>query len=260
MTTGVLTDTSATHQDLVQFLAQPGCAICRYAAQAEQRYFDTLLYERVLSPAVAQRMRASNGLCGRHLETLLAWRNPLATAILYQYVLQEHRQELARWRHSPRGRPPLHRGGKAPIGRHCPACEAEGEAEERACDVLAAGLDSGSLRAAWEASAGLCWPHFTATRPRCRGGRASLDAVEAEALDRLAADVEASIRSYDYQWQGTRSPDVEAAWRHVVAAMAGRFAGGKPMDRRPAAGEPRGGEAGDDAPVPPPLPQTPPGV
>ena len=244
MMTGQVTATSATHQDLERFLAEPGCAICRYAGQAEERFFGALLYEGVLSPATAERMRDSNGFCGRHAQALLSWRNPMATAILYQYVLSQHQRELARWRRVPvRGRAVPRPVAKVRIGRQCPACEAEEEAEQRACAVLAAGLDSGSLRKAWQASAGLCWPHFTAARGLSRAGRTAFDAVESGRLERLAADVETLIRSYDYQWRGERSPQVESAWRRAVAAMAGRCLGGRPAARPGPGGVPLPGGA-----------------
>lgn len=74
---------------------------------------------------------------------------------------------------------------------------------------------------------GLCWPHFVGTRDLCRAGRAALEEAQSGHLAALAGDVEALIASFDYQFHGERPPRVEAAWRRVVAAMAGRFQGGR---------------------------------
>ena len=228
-------EASATYQDLQRFLAEPGCAVCQAMAQAERRYFDALLYENVLSPPVHLRLRASNGFCGRHLETLVALRDPMATAILYAGVLDERRHLLARWRHGNRSiaRTAAAAGQLTAIGLQCPACEAEDEAAKRVCEVLAAGLDTGSLRADWQRSAALCWPHFAQTRVLCHAGRRVLEDHEAEVLDRLAADVDTLVRSFDYRWQGVRTSAVEAAWRQVVATVAGRFQGGLPHPPHP---------------------------
>ncbi len=229
-----LFETSATYQDLERFLGESGCAVCQCMAQSEQRYFDTLLYENAASPATEARLRASNGFCGRHLQTLLSWRDPLGTALMYGSILLERRRLIARWRKARTNVRLLRLDrGLTGIGRLCPACEAEGEAERRACEVLAAGLEAAApLRKAWESSEGLCWPHYVQTRALCQRGRALLDGHEARRLDELGADVEALIQSFDYQWRGTRTPEVQSAWRRVVAAMAGRFQGGRAPRRR----------------------------
>ncbi len=236
-------EASATYQDLQRFLAEPGCAVCQTMAQAERRYFGSLLYENVLSPPVHVRLRASNGFCGRHLETLVALRDPMATAILYGGVLDERRRLLEHWRHGHRSTARTAAAGAhlTAIGLQCPACDAEDGASQRACEVLAAGLDAGSLRVAWERSTALCWPHFVQTRALCHGGRPVLDDHEAEVLDRLAADVDTLIRSFDYRWQGERTADVETAWRRVVATVAGRFQGGLPHPPHPHAAADRPG-------------------
>jgi hypothetical protein len=215
-------ETSATFQDLHRMLSQPGCAICRYMAQSEHRYFDTLLYEEVTSPATEQRLRASVGFCPRHLRTLLAWRDPLATAILYKPILHDKLRLLAEWRRARR--PPRPDPRMEAVGLDCPACAAERESERRALEVLAEGLERGSLRPAWEASEGLCWPHFVGARRLCRQARAVLDAVEAERLQALATDLETLIDSFDYRSRVQRTPGVETAWRRVVEVLAGRLA------------------------------------
>jgi hypothetical protein len=218
-------ETSATFQDLERFLAGPGCALCRYVAQSEHRYFDTLLYENVTEPATERRMRASQGLCARHLAALLGWRDALATAILYKPVLNDKRRLLAQWRRGQArgaGRPDPR---LAAIGLDCPACEAEREGQRRAAEVLAGGLDGGALAEPWRRSDGLCWRHFVAVRPLARAGRALLDQVQAERLDALAADVQAFIDSFDYRHQGERPPQVETSWRRLVAVLGGRLWG-----------------------------------
>jgi hypothetical protein len=238
---------SATFDDCRRFMGERGggCAVCRCEAQAEERFFDALFYENVNDVALRARLRAGNGFCERHAMVLVAYREPLATAILYADLLDVKRRALERWRRRRVGPAPASEGRPA-VGRDCPACEAAHGAGRRACEVVAAGLDDGTLAEAWRSSDGLCWPHFAATRPLCRAGRGLLDAVEAERLDRLAHDARALIDSFDYRYTGTRRPEVESAWRRLVAVVVGPAARTAPR-RRGVTGAP-GGTPGEAPP------------
>ncbi len=211
-------------------MAEPGCAVCHCATQAEDRFFRAALYERVVEVPFRERLRETGGFCARHAQALLAYRDPLATAILYGDLLRQRRELLARWRDTrlplrARG-PAWARPDEAALSRRCMACAITAEAERRACAVLATGLGQGRLGEAWAASPGLCWPHFAMARPRCGGAaRRLLDDVEAQRLQALGADVQALIDSFDYRSDGQRPPQVESAWRRAVAALVGRVVG-----------------------------------
>jgi len=221
-------ETSATFQDLWQFLGESGCAVCRQEAQSDRRYFDTLLAENVTSPATEARLRASGGFCRRHLATLLARREAMATAILYRSLLLDAQRQVAAWRaqRTRRAGPGMQPARPA---ASCPACEAEAAGGRRAAEVLAAGLNSGVVRERWQASQGLCWPHFLSVRPLCRAGREVLEQIQSERLGALAADIEELISSFDYRNESGRSEQAETAWRRLAEVMAGRVLGGRPV-------------------------------
>ena len=69
-------------------MAEPGCAVCHCATQAEDRFFQAALYERVVEVPLRERLRETGGFCARHAQALLAYRDPLATAILYGDLLR----------------------------------------------------------------------------------------------------------------------------------------------------------------------------
>ena len=241
-----LLETGATFQDLQEFLRLEGCAVCRYAVQSCHRYFDTLLYEGANDPAVHARFEQGGAFCPLHGETLLAWRDALATALIYGNLVSQRRRLLAHWRSGGlHGRGPRAADVDRTLpGRDCPACAAEREATTRACAVLAGGLRSGPLAAAWQASPGLCWPHFLTVRAQCAGPtRPLLDEVQDRGMGQLERDVRALAESFDYQSTIARTPEIESAWRRSVDAVVGRSLSAHPEH----SGTPRAARAAEGA-------------
>ncbi len=204
-------DTTATFADLRRFLTEPGCAVCRCAAQTTARFFEALLDEYINDPETRQELRDAGGFCPFHAGELLGRKNPLGTAILLADLLAQRRTQLERGRALP---------GSAAGGR-CPVCAAERETERRAAEVFARGMDGGTLQEEWAASEGLCWPHFCAVRPLARRSRATLDAHQGRCLDAILGDLRALIDSFDYRYHGGRTPEVESAWRRAVPRAVG---------------------------------------
>ncbi len=212
-------DPTATFADLKVFLQQSGCAICRCARQTAERFFTALLDEYINDPETRQELRDAGGFCAFHAGELLARRNPLGTAILYNDLLSQRRALLERWRRPRVLAAP--RAGVAPNGRHCPVCAAERETERRAAEVLARGLDEGGLRAAWSASEGLCWPHFTTVHALARQGRVALDEVQTARMDQTLEELRLLIDSFDYRNRDGRPAHIETAWRRAVPWAVG---------------------------------------
>ncbi len=140
-----------TFYDLLEALAQPGCAICTLVARTRWRYLDSLAYENVNDPGVRARIRAALGFCNRHawyfVETV---REVFGAAIIYRDILHTVQRAVARGA-----------GSRAiePAGP-CPACEAERQAAEDALTVLTEAFDDPDLHRAFERSDGLCGPHL----------------------------------------------------------------------------------------------------
>lgn len=218
---------SATYQDRECSSPEPGSGICRSMAEAEQRCFGALPCGNVVSPATEARTRASNGSCGRHPETSPSFRYPMAPSGTYGSIPMERRRLLAK---RPRNRPRLRLQRcdpkRAKIGLFRPACGAEDEAARRAREVLAAGLDSGSLREAWDHPEGLCGPRFVQTRELYHQSRVALDGHEANVLDQLGADVNTHS-----EFRRSMACKTHSAGRGGVAPDGG--GNGRPVPRRP---------------------------
>lgn len=137
---------------LVKACGKPGCPVCGLVSERTARYLDNLLFEHVSDRGFRAAHRASGGFCPAHSRDLASFRDGLAVAILGRDVLEDN---LAAFR---RGKPPK------PKAR-CPVC-AERERIESEFLTFLCGADDGEadaaaeLRAAFEASDGLCVPHY----------------------------------------------------------------------------------------------------
>ncbi len=129
-------------------LTTPGCPVCRYAAEASDRYLGWFALEGHAQPAMITTLCASLGMCARHTRRLMS--QPGASVRLtavYRYVMTAARDRLA-------GNP----------GRMmaCAGCEHDEAAARRALDTLLEGLaDSAVLRRCQDLG-GLCLPHLDA--------------------------------------------------------------------------------------------------
>jgi len=145
--------------------ALPGCPICRIVAERTERYLDNLLFEHVSDRGFRAAHRASGGFCPEHSRGLASFRDGLAVAILGRDLLEDRIVAFKK-------RKPL-----KPKAR-CPIC-VERERMETEFLTFLAGVDDVSssapegtaslseddaaaveLRTAFEASSGLCAPHY----------------------------------------------------------------------------------------------------
>ena len=171
--------------DLCEAFAQPGCAICRLLDRDVSRFLDTLLYEHPTDPITQQDLRASRGLCHEHTWALPRYNSALATAVLYDAVIDEL-LKISAATPPDRSQRRLRGGADNTLAaalepeQPCPACRARERAEAIYVDVLGTHVSEPQLKAAFQQSAGLCLPHFQAVL------RATTDANNA----RLIADVQ----------------------------------------------------------------------
>ena len=128
-----------------ELLTRPGCPVCRYVAEASDRYLTWFAVEAHADPVTITRLCASMGMCPVHTRALM--RQPGAATRLtavYRYVLEAARQRLA----GP---------GTAPAA--CPACEHDQASARRALDTLLEGLAKPPVQRQYLAVGGLCVPH-----------------------------------------------------------------------------------------------------
>lgn len=220
-----MADKDVLYHELFDALCADGCAICRLARKASDRYINALLYEGVVDVDLRQKLRDARGLCYVH-----AWRMAnkrgavLGTAIVYRDVINT----LAKALETPEKRSLLG-GGKDTTAKRlaatepCPACSLEQEAVRRAVKTLLKHLGDADIAESYVAAGGLCLPHFTDALTHANGAASqSLADWQASAFRRLRDELDELIRKHDYRFSGEPITEQEAvAWTRAVAAAVG---------------------------------------
>lgn len=152
-------------------LRPDGCPVCRYVAEANDRFLGWFALESHADTGMITRMCRSLGFCPRHTRGMLG--QPGAAGrmtALYTYLLRAAAQFLA--------------GGMSPSGP-CLSCARDAEANDRALETLLAGLGEADIRDRYRDSHSLCLPHLRAAAPRA--GRKLATWLADDALSRLPA-------------------------------------------------------------------------
>ena len=152
-------------------LRPDGCPVCRYVAEAGDRFLGWFALEAHADADMITRLCRSLGFCPVHTRGMLV--QPGAegrmTAV-YTYLLRAAARYLAE--------------GTSPSAP-CLGCTRDAEATERALDTLLTGLTEPDLRDRYRDSHGLCLPHLRAAAPR--SGRRLAAWLAGDMLARLAA-------------------------------------------------------------------------
>jgi len=127
-------------------LTGPGCPVCRYAAEASDRYLRWFALEGHAQPETITRLCASLGMCARHTRALMGQPGAaIRLTAVYRYIMTAARDRLA---------------GRVTTLAACPACEHDGAASCRALDTLLEGLADGEAMDRCRELGGLCIPHL----------------------------------------------------------------------------------------------------
>jgi hypothetical protein len=163
-----------TLSSAADLLTERGCPVCRYAAEAADRYLVWFALEAHADSVFITRLGASLGMCARHTRGLMS--QPGAAARLtavYQYILQAAQAPLA----GPNRRPAA-----------CPGCAHDQAAAARALGTLLEGLEEPGVQARCRDVGGLCVPHAHAAalaRRQCRAAawlvRVTIDSLHGPA-------------------------------------------------------------------------------
>jgi hypothetical protein len=152
-------------------LRQDGCPVCRYVADAGDRFLGWFALEAHADADMITQMCRSLGFCAVHARGMLS--QPGAegrmTAV-YTYLLRAAARYLA--------------GGTSPTAP-CLGCARDAEATERALDTLLADLQEPDVRDRYRAAHGLCLPHLHTAAPRA--GRRLTAWLAQDTLVRLSA-------------------------------------------------------------------------
>lgn len=129
-------------------LTAPGCPVCRYAAEASDRYLRWFALEGHAQPATITRLCDSLGMCARHTRQLMSQPGaPVRLTAVYRYVVSAAGDRLA---------------ARSSRESACPACEHDDAAAGRALDTLLEDLADPAVLNRCRYLGGLCLPHLAA--------------------------------------------------------------------------------------------------
>ncbi len=230
-----------SYYDLRDELAQPGCAVCRLILRDTERYLDGLLWENVNDPGVRQSIRQAQGFCREHAWQLDRAGASLGVAILMHDVLKNvvRAMEGARFQALPtlslrRAQESLDRSQPAAatadlVARltakaECPACAQARQMENLYLSALLDHLlGEEGLLAAYEASDGLCLPHFRQALALVRDESVfdALLTAQRTIWGRLVEHLASFIRKNDPRFRDEPLGDEGNAWLRAIAALTG---------------------------------------
>lgn len=200
---------------LAEALEQGICPLCFLASEAEFRYLDALLYEKMHNGAVRAALARSRGLCRYHTYRLIAiggYGTNVKLAILYKDLVNAVADEVEALKDKgSQGETPL---------EGCPACRVVAETERTYMHVLLTSLAHEEGIEAYRRSFGLCMPHFFRTYTSAsRQTRAFLKGDQAARLELLADDLSEFVRKSvvkDEEFGAERD-----VWQRVIHQYAG---------------------------------------
>jgi len=186
-------------------ISRPGCPLCRLAAEASERWLETLFREQVNDVSVRQYLRRCGTFCPQHTAQALRAADPLGASIIFGDLLRRAIDATPdRW------------------DTTCPLCAHEAAVVHRAGGTLLEHIDEDDVREACVASDGLCLPHLRRTLDQARPPRCDLLAgIEREKLTVLAAQCEGFVRKSDYRHQDELTEAEGRAWRRAARKLGG---------------------------------------
>jgi len=186
---------------------QPGCMLCRLVREATRRYLEHLLYENVNDPGLRAQWRKARGFCHRHAWMLADSQDALGIAVLYLDLVESCGRAILAER----------------AGTPCVICEAEARVLQSHLETIEQYHDDAELRAAIDASDGLCGPHFRVVSQRlCRPEmRQAFARVSEAAVQRLGGELRRLIESFDYRRSPPDDERTRLAWRRAVEMVGG---------------------------------------
>ena len=206
--------------------------------EASTSYVDALFYEQVTDVGVRRKLRQARGLCNWH-----SWRisqTPMAAlgvAIIAQDLLEEEGARLAELQRQPFWRR-IGKHGQAHLSRRvlltyllrwrrrnsCPACHAVQAHEQHALKTLLNSLDDEVVARHFEASFGVCVPHFVraAEDSPSHPGLVTLIEVQRGKLAHLVAELEEFCRKHDYRFRDETWGTESDAWQRAIEVLLGK--------------------------------------
>ncbi len=227
-----MTENTRALHDLREALAEPGCPACRLVERDTGRYLDNLLWENVNDPSLRQEVRRALGFCREHTRMLISRPGAsLGLALIARDVWREIQQATETVQFPA---PKARRARTADLAAsllvrltprgECPVCAYARALEDLYLDVLLERLlGEDGLLAAYQASGGLCFPHFRRALTRVRDSAVYAALVEAQRAigQRRLAELDEFIRKNDYRFRDEPWGQERDAWLRALNALVG---------------------------------------
>jgi hypothetical protein len=230
--------------DLRDALAEPGCAVCHLTRRASEEFVDSLLWESVNDPDARDRIREARGFCPSHAWALAGESASLGSVIISHdllknvlRILEAAKFQERRWLslRSLRGNRESLSAKEAAAATtrlvteltpqaQCPVCAHVQEMEDiYLSNLVEHFLGPDGLMAAYEASEGLCLPHFRGAMSRADNKALFEVLIEAQRRiwEKLADQLEEIIRKSDYRFRDEAIGQERGAGLRVIAALVG---------------------------------------
>jgi hypothetical protein len=234
--------------DLLDAFAQPGCAVCRLALSASERYLDTWAYETFTDGGNRDALVRQGGFCTLHTWALAQRGAAFALAVAYRSILGDrlvalaargrgsegHRAARTSWWHrlvghqSHRRQDVTHADARAAgRWRTCLACRARDDTTQRDSAAFVHSATDATFLDAFSHSSGLCLIHWSTV---CAACETQLPAPVVRALaERQQAcwahavgELDEMIRKHDYRFRDEPSGEEMRSWQLAAELVAGR--------------------------------------
>lgn len=223
------------YRRLLEALDDAGCPICSLLLEDGRRYLDSMMYERITDLPTREELRRSFGLCNLHtwqLSEVPGTSAPdLGFAIIATELLKRFEGSVKEGRTPSTGRlgnlyERLRRKLRKKRGRAtCPACRQTGLSESFHLQRLLDCLAEEEFRIHYEASQGICLPHFSllATQSRRHTCFNILRGIQVSKAQSLRSSLEQFVERQNHRSRDPLTMDHMNAWKRAL-----EFLGGKP--------------------------------
>lgn len=203
---------------LRQGLSTRMCPLCRVAHKADRQYIWHFYDDRSNDMSAVEEVRRAYGFCAEHIEMLRRidvddMKTTLSISVLFADTLAgvvERLEEL-----TPDSRF---------VPEPCPACDSRDTYLRRNADYLLDMLATSKRhREDFEASPGLCFPHFKLVweSARTRGDREMLLSVQRAATRALLGELGEHVRKHDDKFRHERKGAEGDSWLRAIFLTTG---------------------------------------
>jgi hypothetical protein len=203
---------------LRQGLSAGMCPLCRVAHKADRESTWQFYDERSNDGAVIDEVSRAFGFCAEHIEMLRRidienMKSTLAISTMFAETFAGIAEQLAA----------LTPDAELQSDR-CPACAARDTyLQKNAVYLLDMLASSPGHRQSFQASAGLCFPHFKLTweLARSHGDRQLLLEVQRQAATSLLGDLREHVRKHDHKFAAEPKGAESDSWQRAIYLTAG---------------------------------------